>query len=199
MKLNMPDSPELLIQLLADPKEWADARWAATAFLYNPFSDFSEAPAIGLAFHNFDAGKKIFDRWLARLGHNDTHEELRISIIEGPLPVDPHGYSVFISSNPLKTIKRIQIDDPTFDPKQFVRTGQLHRMNPAPDSPHLRLFKRHFAAAKRYCLLPAHFNAGNIAAIDPARYIEKCELNLFHVSQLKPHQAEYAVFSTPPD
>jgi hypothetical protein len=199
MKLNYPDSPELFIQLLTDPKQWAAARWAGTAFLYDPSAapDSCAAPAIGLAFENFAAGKEIFDRWLARLGHHDAHEELRISIIEGPLPADPHGYSVFISSNPFNTIKRKQSEDRAFDPKHFVRVGQLHRMNPDPGSPHLRLFKQHFAAAKRYRLLPAHFDAGHIAALDPSRYIEKHELNLFHASDLKPHQAEYSVFSTP--
>jgi hypothetical protein len=201
MKLNFPDSPELFIQLLTDPKQWAAASWAATAFLYDPSAipDPRVAPAIGLAFHNFAAGKEIFNRWHAHLAHDDTHEELRISIIEGPLPADPHGYSVFISSNPLNAIKRKQSEDRTFDPKQFIRFGQLNRMHPDPGSPHLRLFKQHFAAAKRYRLLPAHFDAGHIAALDPGRYIEKRELNLFHASDLKPHQAEYSVFSTPRD
>ncbi|HWW03390.1 MAG TPA: hypothetical protein VNZ64_27050 [Candidatus Acidoferrum sp.] len=197
MKLNTPDSPDTFIQSFTDPQEWSAAKWAATAFLYDPGDSSHEPPSLAIAFENFDAGKRIFDGWIERLGHIDTYEELRISVIEGPLPGDPRGYSVFVSSNPLNTVKRKQLDQPDFDPALFIRSGRLNRMNPAPRSPHLRLFKSHFARLGRYLLLPAHFKDSQIQNLDSGRSIEKHELNLFHTTDLKPHQAEYSVFSTP--
>src|SRR6266446_1561606 len=84
MKQNVPDSPEALIQCFVDPAEWDAAKWGATAFLYDPDGASREYPAIGIGFHNFEAGKAIFDHWIARFGHVDLHDELRVSIIEGP-------------------------------------------------------------------------------------------------------------------
>ena len=94
--------------------------------------------------------------------------------------------------NPLNTIKRRQRTDPAFDRTRFVRTSRLKRMIPAPDSPHLTLFKIHFARAHRYRLFPAHFSQSEIEDIDLSRSIEKKELNLLHTSKLKPHEMEYA-------
>jgi hypothetical protein len=186
------DSPETFVQLLTDPSEWAAARWRATAFLSEPTAAASDPPAIGLAFENFAAGLQIFDGWIKRLGHVDQFEELRVSIIEGPIPDDPAGYTILISSNPFNTVKRKQLDDPKFNPQRFVRSSQLNRMNPVPGSPHLRLFKNHFARVHRYRLFPAHFDRGQLREIALDRYIEKRELNLRQSSDLKPHEVEYA-------
>src|SRR5437667_3169686 len=144
MKLKTPDSPDTLIQCFTDPPEWETAKWSATLFLYDPTALAQDPPGIGIAFRNFPAGKQIFDGWIKRFGHFDAYEELRVSIIEGPIPSDPDGYTVFISSNPLNTIKRKQLDDRHFSPTRFVRFSRLNRMNPVPGSPHLRLFKKHY-------------------------------------------------------
>jgi hypothetical protein len=196
MKLNSPESPDTLVHLFIDLKDWSVAHWSATGFLYDPADRSPLPPSIAFAFRNFDVGKKIFDGWLQRIGHFDTYEELRVSIIEGPVPTAPTGYSVLITSNPLSTIKRKQAEDPAFNPVRFVRTSRLNRMTPAPGSPHLRFFKKHLARVRRYRLIPAHFDGQGIRALDESRYIEKRELNVFHSSQVKPDQVEYSVFST---
>ena len=196
MRSNIPESsesPDTLIQAFIDPQEWAAAKWAATVFSYHLPRDMGgEPPGVGLAFENFDAGKKIFDGWIERLGHVDVHEELRLSIIEGPVPSEADGYTVFVSSNPLHTIARKQKLDPNFNPVRFIRLSQMNRMYPAPDSPHLRLFKIHFARVRRYRLFPAHFQGSEIKAVDSSSSIEKRELNLFNASDLKPEDLEYA-------
>ena len=192
--LNEPGSPDLFLSFLTDPKQWAAARWRASAFLGGlGSSPRPEPPAIGISFENFDDGKIIFDGWLKRLGPIDIHEELRISIIEGPLPDDPDGYTVFISANIQNTIRRKQLEDPGFNPKKFVRASQMNRMNPAPDSPYLRLFKEEFQQCQRYRLFPAHFHGGQLKNVDFTRAIEKREINLLRTTDLKPTELEYAV------
>ena len=192
MKETIPDSPDILIQYFIDPPEWDAAKWGATAFLYDPAGVRRDYPGIGLAFQNFDIGKKIFDEWIERFGHVDLHEELRISIIEGPIPSDPEGYTVCISANSQHTVRRKQILDPSFRPTKFARVARMCRMNPSPDSPHLRLFKEHFARVKRYQIFPAWFEGREIKELDESRFIEKAELNFFHSSDLKPKDLEYA-------
>ena len=186
---------DLVFQCFTDPAEWAAATWRATAFTYDPTAASQEPPGIGIAFENFNAGKIIFDGWIRRLGHVDAYEELRVSIIEGPIPSDPHGYTVFISSNPLNTVKRKQKQDPQFDPTTFARISRMNRMNPVPGSPHLRCFKKHFSALGRYRLFPVHFDGSKIKALDLTRYIEKRELNFLNTSDLKPYALEYSALS----
>jgi hypothetical protein len=186
MKLNIPELSNAMLLALTDPEEWAAAKWRATAFFYagNPVPH-EVPPALGLAFLDFEAGRKIFDGWLKRIGHLDPADELRVSIVEGPIPADPSGYTVFISTNPLAA------QDGT-----FIRFSQMNRMNPAPGSPHLRMFKDHFAKVKRYRLFPAEFDGTRLTRLDMSRYIEKHQLNLLHTSHLKPHEMEYSVFNS---
>jgi hypothetical protein len=47
------------------------------------------------AFADFDAGKRIFEGWIKRVGHRDEFEEIRASIVEGPISGKPDGYTVF--------------------------------------------------------------------------------------------------------
>ena len=185
MKFNHPDFSDHIFLSLTDPDEWAAANWRGTAFLYAPEPSPNQLPGIGLAFEDFEAGKKIFDGWLKRLGHTDPANELRVSIVEGPVPGDPEGYTVLISAN-LPDVDRIK----------FVRFSQMNRMNPAPGSPHLRMFKHHFAKVKRFRIFPAHFSHGNIKDIDFRRYVEKRELILRHTSELKPHELEAAALNS---
>jgi hypothetical protein len=195
MKEKMPESHDIMIQCFTDPAEWDAAHWDATVFLSDPTCQNRHPPGIGLGFRNFDAGKKIFDGWIQRVGHVDLYEELRISIIEGPIPSDPEGYTVFISSNPLRTIHRKQIVDPSFNPARFLRISRLSRMYPEPGSPHLRLFKKHFAARRRFQIFPAELIGSRIKSVDLSRSIEKSELHLLLASDLKPDQPEYAVLT----
>ena len=73
MRQNIPESPEspdILIQCFINPAAWAPAKWAATVFTYHlPRAMGNELPGVGLAFENFDAGKRIFDGWIERLCH----------------------------------------------------------------------------------------------------------------------------------
>src|SRR4051812_15147956 len=100
MKLNIPQIDDAIIYCQTNPEEFAAAKWRATVFLYQIEERPQDVPGLGLAFHNFDAGKKIIDGWLARLGATDPANELRVSIIEGPIPSDKDGYTILIGTNP---------------------------------------------------------------------------------------------------
>jgi hypothetical protein len=102
------ESPEMLFQIFFDPQEWDDATWSGTVFINDLSHMEPPIPGLGIGFADFETGKKIFDGWIKRLGHVDEYDELRVSIIEGPLPSERDGYTVVLSSNPLNTIKRKQ-------------------------------------------------------------------------------------------
>src|SRR3954468_6022205 len=179
MKLNIPGLQDATLLTLIDPDEWAAAKWRATVFFYATDPVPAHVPpGLGIAFLNFDAGKKIFGGWLKRLGRFDPANELRISIVEGPIPSDPSGYTVFVSTNPVKAPD----GSPLPDGATFVRFAQLNRMSPAPGPPHLRMFKQHFAKTRRYRLFPAHFDGTQIKSFDMDCHIEKTQLNFLHVS-----------------
>src|SRR2546426_7811084 len=170
MKFKDSDFSDAMLFCLPDPAEWAAAKWRATVFFYAACPEPDQLPGLGIAFLNFDAGKKIFDGWLKRLGHVDIANELRVSIVEGPVPSDPSGYTVLISTNPLTHDDGRPFDHPANNVTRFIRFSQMNRMNPVPGSPHLHMFKQHFAKAKRFRLFPAHFGQGTIKNIDLSRY-----------------------------
>jgi len=194
---NQPDdSPEALLQMFVDPEEWDEAVWTATVFLYDQTGQNDKQPAgIGIGFADFEAGKKIFRGWKDRLGHVDKFEELRISIIEGPIPDEPTGYTVFISSNPVNTIKRKQLIDPAFSPVHIMVVSRKHRMNPAPNSPHLRMFKETYGRHGRYLLFPAHVSNNQLKDMELEMGILKKEINFVESSKIQPNDPEIAVIS----
>ena len=103
MKSTTPESStDILIQCFIDPAEWATARWVATVLTYHaPSPNCQELPGIGLAFENFEAGKRIFDGWIKRIGNLDLHEELRICIIEARFRATP--MDIPCSSHPTRS------------------------------------------------------------------------------------------------
>ena len=148
------EGSEAFMQTFIDLPLWDKAHWRATVFMGR--QDGSEHPFLGIGFEDIEPGIKIFEQWQERLGTFDEHDELRVSIIEGPIPGEEPGYTVFISSNPLNTMARMTNKD--FNPTHVVVLSRINRMNPAPNSPHLPMFKRLYAAHKRFALIPVHVN-----------------------------------------
>ena len=185
----------VLVEPFINVTDWDAAKWRATAFTYHyPTAMGHELPGIGIGFEDFAAGQRIFDQWIERVGPVDVYEELRISIIEGPIPCQAEGYTVFISWNPLHTIHRKKLNDPDFNTTKFLRVSRLNRMEPAPNSPHLRLFKTHFALVQKYRLFPVRVTGSQMVDMDFSRAIEKQELNLLQTANLKPEELEYAAY-----
>jgi len=131
-------NPNMYITSPIDIDLWNKAKWRATFFSYVP----NQPPILGLAFRNKDAAIKIFEGWHERYGSNDDYEELRISIVEGEIEGEEPGYSVHITGDPDNAIKRFKDAGYEFDDDIFMSISRLNRMNPAPDSKHLQMFKK---------------------------------------------------------
>src|SRR5437667_2301679 len=190
-------SPKAFLQIFTDPIEWDKAKWSGTVFIYDPEGQKKQIPGLGIGFVDFDAGKQIFEGWIKRVGHIDKFEEIRVSIIEGPLPGKPDGYTVLISSNPENTIRRKQQTDPEFKPTDIMLLSNMHRMNPSAGSQNLEKFKRAFKDFEFYRLFPAHVANYQIEDMDVSLYVEKREIHFVHTSEIKPGDPEYAVFAKP--
>jgi hypothetical protein len=135
---------------------WNKAEWRGTAFLVMPES----LPILGLAFTNRDAALRIFRDWRNRYGDAETHEELRIAIIEGEIPGEDAGYTVHVGLNFENVFERykeagLEPDKKTF----FTSTTRLNRMNPKPGSPYLALFKEVYEEKGEFLLIPAILNS----------------------------------------
>lgn len=191
-------SPKAFFQIFTDPLQWDAAKWSGTVFLYDPKGSTNEIPGLGIGFANFEAGKRIFADWIERVGHVDHFEEIRISVIEGPLPNKPSGYTVLISSNPDNTIRRRQQTEPNFTPSHVMLMSRMHRMNPSPISRNLEMFKHAFRSFGSYRLFPAYVADNQIKEMDLDLYIEKREIHFVQTSDIGPADPEYAVFGSTP-
>jgi hypothetical protein len=192
---NMTNTPKAFLQIFTDPIVWEKAKWSGTVFIYDEEGLRRRIPGLGIGFADFDAGKNIFAEWIERVGHRDEFEELRVSIVEGPIPGKPDGYTVVISSNPENTIRRKQQTNPDFKPTNIMLLFRMHRMNPSPGSPNLGMFKKAFKDFGFYQLFPAHVADNQIQDMDLSLYIEKREIHLVHTSEIKPDDPEHAVFA----
>ena len=184
-----------LLQIFTDPIEWDKAKWSGTIFLFDPEGLKKQIPGLGIGFADFEAGKKIFDGWIKRVGHVDQFEEIRVSIIEGPLPGKPNGYTVMISSNPDHTIRRTQQSQPEFQPTNVILMSRMHRMNPAPSSKNLERFKQVLNEFGFYRLFPAHVANQQIQDMDVSLYIEKREIHFVQIADIHPNDPEHAIFA----
>jgi hypothetical protein len=192
-------SPKAFLQIFTDPVEWDKAKWSGTVFIYDPEGLRKQIPGLGIGFADFEAAKRIFEGWIKRVGHIDEFEEIRISIIEGPIPGKPDGYTVMVSSNPDHTIRRKQQTDPEFRPTDVMLISRMHRMNPSAGSQNLARFKQAFNDFGFYRLFPAHVANHQIGDMDVSVYVEKREIHFVQTSEIKPGEPEYAVFAKPTD
>lgn len=132
--------------------KWDQAGWNGIVF---GFESSGEAPPfMGILFSNVAAGQAIFDDWIHRFGATDEFDEIRIAIIEGDIPSKNIGYSVTIGSDVEGITQRAKKDNQNFDPKFIGTITRCHRMNPAPNSPHLPGFKNAYNKLGEYLLLP---------------------------------------------
>jgi SEFIR domain len=132
---------------------WNRAKWRGTLIARCE----GLPPILGLGFLDEEAARQIFEGWHKRYGDRDTFEELRVSIIEGEISGELPGYTVHISADLENTIKRyksagLEVD---VENSMFMMVSRLNRMNPAPGSKNLEMFKELFRHYKTYSLAPA--------------------------------------------
>lgn len=143
-------NPAMFLSMPIDVDLWNEAKWRATFFSHQE----GHPPTLGLAFLNEAAARKIFADWHDRYGTNDKYEELRISIVEGEIPGEDHGYTVHIGSDPDAAIQRFKAAGYAFDNDLLFSVSRLNRMNPPKDSQNLSLFKRLYSEYKTFYLAP---------------------------------------------
>jgi hypothetical protein len=174
---------------------WNQAKWRATLFLQFE----GQPPMLGLGFLNESSARQIFEEWHKRYGGRDIFEELRVSIVEGEVKGERPGYSVHIGIDLENTIKRYRDAGLKIDPKEsmFMMVSRLNRMNPAPGSKNLEMFKAMYQHYKTYSLIPAVVKSDGSAVkpmLDLA--IFKNTIHFRQVEEIDPeHDADAAVLA----
>jgi hypothetical protein len=185
-------NPALYLTIPIDVDLWNAAEWTATMFGY----DTAGPPILGIAYKHEEPARKIFEQWHKRYGNNDEFEELRVSIIEGPIKGQGDGYSVQIGSDPEAWVRRLT------EAGYIVNESDLHmfvsrvnRMNPSPDSKNLELFKQEYRKHKTYFLAPAIIS-NDLKSMRPLfdLGIRKAKIHFRHVSEVGKTDIDSAVF-----
>src|SRR5688572_12141460 len=116
---------------------WSEARWSATTFQWHPTSE--APPIMGLVFDNAEAAREIFREGERQMNHTDRFEEIRVSIIEGPVPGQEErpGYTVHISPDPDALAAHATAEDFVVDQNVIPFLGQWNRHYPVPGMPAL--------------------------------------------------------------
>lgn len=164
-----------------DLEKWNKAQWKGTAYFFDLAG--MEPPTIGFFFENKSAAEEIFRGWHERLGDIDEYNELRISIIEGDIPGEENGYSVVVSTNIENVYKRA--DDAGIDlPEPYVMIiSRKHRMNPAPESKSLEMFKELYKRFGSYFLVPV-IRVEDKLVPGIGLKLHKREINIRHASEI---------------
>lgn len=164
---------------------WAEARWSATTFQWHPTSE--APPIMGLVFDNAEAGKDIFREAERQMNHADRFEEIRVSIIKGPVPGQEHrpGYSVHICADPEALAAHATAEDFVVDPSIVPFLGQWNRHYPVPGMPALLpRFKQEFAKHKELLLAPVVRRPDGRLYTEPTLGIVKNVINFRHLSEI---------------
>jgi hypothetical protein len=190
-KKEVKTNPSLFISSPIDVDLWNAAEWWATFFVHEP----GKPPVLGLAFRNELPARKIFEAWHERYGNNDKYEELRISIIEGPIKGEGDGYSVHVGSDLDAAAKRFKEAGYDFNDDLLFFISRINRMNPSPGSTNLQLFKEQYREYKTYLLAPGvMLNDGNPPKPLFELGIRKGKIHFRHASEISKNDIDSAVF-----
>ena len=186
--------PTLYLTTPIDVDLWNAAKWKGTAILYSP----GEPPILGLAFLNEDAARKIFEGWHKRYGDRDQYEELRVSIVEGPVEGEGDGYTVHVGPDLDAFTKRLRdAGYATGDGNLYAFISRINRMNPEPGSKNLENFKNWYKQYNAYFLAPAVLSPDG-KAIKPLFElgIYKSKIHFRHVSEIGKGDVDVVVLNT---
>jgi hypothetical protein len=85
----------LRVKSVIDVPAWDQAHWMGTLFVQiGP----PRIPGIAFIFRSVVAARKIFERWRARFGSTDEHEEIHLAIIRHLPKQNPYHYVVLVTS-----------------------------------------------------------------------------------------------------
>jgi len=163
-----------------DVNLWDDAKW-------DGFGVFADMQGLGtfLIFKNGEAGKRIFDEWVKRVGKEDKENLIKISIIKGINIDHPSWYRVLISPN---------FDLVEKKPNNFIFTVfRFHEMQPE-NSTNLDTLEKMFEKMKRYRLCPGGTQRGG-KEVQPFvdRAIYKTSLSIVNAWEISENDVEKVV------
>ena len=136
---------DLSVHTIINPYLWDRAEWGGTGY-FSFGSDYP--PVLGLLFHNIEAGKKIFDDLIIRLGKIDENDLIRIAVLKGIDKVNPLHYIVHINAKRDANTELMQKS------KNIVSIAR-HNLMEANSHKNLSFFQREYARFGVYFLAPA--------------------------------------------
>jgi hypothetical protein len=126
---------------------WDKAKWKGFGFIIHP----EYGLGVMLPFENPDAGKMIFDKWVARFGNVDKSESIKITIIKGINKNNPYWYRVIISTN-TDNLNSTQSH-------KLIGSITRHQEMQAETPQNLEHLIKLFNAQKKYILYPAKISS----------------------------------------
>lgn len=131
-----------------DYDKWNDAQWRGMLYLFFPNND--HPPILGFLFHNYEAGKAIFEEWKKTANEGYADDFLKIDFIEPPFPKDcwvnkekdrnyGKGYFVHLGANIEASAKRGMDSGISIDEMLLTTVSRCQWMN---ESENRTIFKQ---------------------------------------------------------
>jgi hypothetical protein len=130
---------------LIDIPLWNRARWRGTLFAFNP--EVADRPILALGFEDREAGAKIFQGLIDKVGRVDKENRLRVMIIRGVTKDNPAAYRVVVGT---------KVDPSAGGGKTLMMVTRNNTMEPA-TTENLDRFLASLGDPPEYLLVPAHF------------------------------------------
>ena len=166
------------VHSLINTSAWDKAGWQGIGYVTTP--ENKAPPVMSFIFAEKDAARKIFAAWRDKLGQDDHHNRLRISILTGVDKNNPAHYRVVVSTN-IDSIAMQRCD-------QFVILARIHHMAPT-TSENFDRFLESYNVTKHYSIMPALMEGG-IPALDPDLRILKHGIVIRPAWQLEEHDPD---------
>ena len=158
---------------------WDAANWCGTAVL----SDKQSAPYLGIVFKDKEAAIKIFEQWNKCFGNKDIYEEIRISIIEGDIPDEEHGYTVHLTTNQENLVSKCKKLNMQVDSTLFAIVSRFQRMATTPDNHSIEIFREEYERYLSYKIIPVYMNQEELKPLFNYE-IEKTEIYFRQVNEI---------------
>lgn len=150
-----------------DLEKWNDAKWRGIAYLWG-----GDAPAIGIFFGNYPAGKAIFYEWKTNYKDLESADPfLKIDYVVPPFPENcwvnstsernyGKGYFLHIGSNIDASISRAANDGLTRSELILATVARFQWMDEMNGSKNRAQFLEMYRQAGKYYLVPVGLRAG---------------------------------------
>ncbi|SEW33375.1 hypothetical protein [[Clostridium] fimetarium] len=161
----------MCVTAVIDVDLWNEATWRGTAVL----SDGQSAPYLGLLFENREAAIKIFKQWNEDFGCRDMYEEIRISILQGDIQGEEHGYTVHITTNQENLLSKCKKLNLPIDETLFAIVSRYRRIETAKTNRNMETFRSEYERYLSYKIIPVYMSKEGLEPLFEYE-IEKSEI-----------------------